>query len=118
MRRLELFAWPMRAILGALVFMLLIYGNAAAQSGTAAVRGTVLDPQGNAVAGASITISDATRNFSRTQTTNADGGYNFTLLPPAVYRIEVEATGFKKSVVNNVEAKVDTAAEKDISLEV
>ncbi|HEU4873467.1 MAG TPA: carboxypeptidase-like regulatory domain-containing protein [Pyrinomonadaceae bacterium] len=118
MRRLELFAWPMRTILGALVVMLLMYGNAAGQSGTAAVRGTVLDPQGNVVAGASITLSDATRNFSRTQTTNADGGYNFTLLPPGVYRIEVEATGFKKSVVNNVEAKVDTAAEKDISLEV
>ena len=67
MRRLELFAWPMRMILGALVVMLLIYGGATAQTGTAAVRGTVLDQQNNAVAGASITISDATRNFSRTR---------------------------------------------------
>ncbi len=118
MRRLELFVWPIRRILGALVVMLLIYGNATAQTGTAAVRGTVLDQQGNAVAGASITISDATRNFSRTQTSNADGGYNFTLLPPATYQIEVEAAGFKKSIINNVEAKIETPVEKDIVLEV
>ncbi|HEU4479969.1 MAG TPA: carboxypeptidase-like regulatory domain-containing protein, partial [Pyrinomonadaceae bacterium] len=118
MRRLELFARPIQTILGALVVMLLISGGATAQTGTAAVRGTVLDQQGNAVAGASVTISDATRNFSRTQTTNPDGGYNFTLLPPATYKIEAEAAGFKKTIISNVEAKVDTPVERDISLEV
>jgi hypothetical protein len=118
MRRLELFEWPVRTVLGALVVMLLTFGSAFAQSGTGAVRGTVLDQQGNAVAGASVTISDAARNFSRTQTTNSDGGYNFTLLPPATYRIEVEAAGFKKSVVTGVEAKVDTSVEKDIAIEI
>ena len=40
------------------------------------------------------------------------------MLPPATYRIEVEAAGFKKSIITNVEAKVDTAVEKDISLEI
>src|SRR5688500_3681765 len=118
MTELKLIVRSLRSVLGAVIFVLLISGGVAAQTGTGSVRGTVYDQQGNAVAGASVTISDATRNFTRTQTTNPDGGYNFTLLPPATYRIEVEASGFKKSVVTNVEAKVDTPVERDVSLEI
>lgn len=118
MTQLKLIVRSLRSVLGAVIFVLLIYGGVAAQTGTGSVRGTVYDQQGNAVAGASVTISDATRNFSRTQTSNPDGGFNFTLLPPATYRIEVEASGFKKSVVTNVEAKVDTPVERDVSLEI
>lgn len=118
MTKLKLIERSARSVLGALIFIFLISAGASAQTGTGSVRGTVLDPQGNAVAGATITISDSTRNFSRTQSTNADGGYNFQLLPPATYRLEVEAVGFKKFVVSNVEAKVDTPVERDIPLEI
>jgi hypothetical protein len=91
---------------------------AAAQTGTATIRGTVRDPQGGAVAGATVTLTNVGKNFNRVQTTNAEGGYVFSLVPPDTYRVEVEAPGFKKAVVENVMALVDTPRELDVALEV
>ncbi len=68
------------------------------------MRGTVADQQGATVAGATVTLTNAEKNFVRTQTSNESGGYVFTAVPPGTYRIEAEAQGFKKSVVNEVQA--------------
>ena len=100
-------------------FVLTLLATASlAQSGSSSVRGLVTDPQGNPVAGASVTLADARRNFSRSQTTNSDGNYLFKPVPSGLYRLEVESRGFKKSVVASVEAQVDTAADVDVQLEV
>jgi hypothetical protein len=92
--------------------------QAAAQSGTAALRGTVTDPQGQAIAGATVRLVGADKNFTRTQTTNNEGGYAFTALPPGLYRLEIEATNFKKTTVNDVSALVDTQREVSVQMEV
>ncbi|HJU56004.1 MAG TPA: carboxypeptidase-like regulatory domain-containing protein [Pyrinomonadaceae bacterium] len=105
-------------LLGALLLSLLTFGSAFAQTGTASVRGTVADPQGSAVAGATVTLRNDEKNFSRTQTTNEDGGYTFTLVPPDTYRLEVEATGFKKTEISNVVAQVDTPLDVNVTMEV
>lgn len=89
-----------------------------AQSGGSTIRGTVKDPNGNVIAGASVTITDPEKNFTRTQTTNQDGGYVFTAVPPGTYRLEVTATGFKTASASGLAALVDTATEKDVQLEV
>jgi hypothetical protein len=104
-------------LLGTLLLSLMACGSALAQTGSASVRGTVADAQGGAVAGATVTLRNDERNFSRTQTTNEDGGYTFTLIPPGSYRLEVEATGFKKTVISNVAAQVDTPLDVNVSLE-
>jgi hypothetical protein len=69
------------------------------------------------VAGANVTLSNESRNFTRTQTTNESGLYVFTAIPPGTYRVEVEATGFKKSSVNEVQAMIDTPTNLDVQLE-
>ncbi|HEV7744068.1 MAG TPA: TonB-dependent receptor [Pyrinomonadaceae bacterium] len=89
-----------------------------AQSGRSTVRGTVKDQQGNVVAGATLTLTNADRNFSRTQTTTQDGTYVFGAIPPGTYSLEVEAQGFKKTSVTGVNALVDTSTDADIALEV
>src|SRR4030095_7933435 len=62
-----------------------------------AVRGTVTDVQGAAVAGAEVTVSDPSTAFSRTTTTGSDGVYNFPDLPLGSFRIRVTHAGFKAS---------------------
>jgi hypothetical protein len=100
-------------------FVLVLLASASfAQTGSSSVRGIVSDPQGNAVAGANVTLSDAARSFSRTQVTNTDGGYVFTGIPPGDYRVEVEMKGFKKSLTVDVHARVDTPTNVDVQLEV
>ncbi|HZB44997.1 MAG TPA: TonB-dependent receptor, partial [Pyrinomonadaceae bacterium] len=105
------------AALWALALALLAGPAALAQSGRSTVRGTVRDQQGNVVTGATVTLTDAGRNFTRSQTTNDEGGYTFTAVPPGTYRVEVEATGFKKAAVAEVQALVDTPVEVDVPLE-
>src|SRR6476619_2890387 len=97
---------------------LLLVVTVNAQSGSSSVRGIVTDPQGNAVAGATVTLANAERNFSRTQTTNSDGAYSFKPIPPGAYRLEVEGAGFKRSQIAKVDALVDTPTDVNVQLEV
>src|SRR5215813_1694326 len=68
--------------LASFLVLILFATTGFAQSGSATVQGTVKDPQGNLVRGATVTLTDAAKNFSRTQQTNADGAYVFTAIPP------------------------------------
>jgi hypothetical protein len=67
---------------------------------SAVVQGTVTDPKGAMVQGASVTLTNTATNISDTATTNGTGGYHFENLLPADYRIVVAATGFEKAIVN------------------
>jgi hypothetical protein len=105
-------------MLSALCFSLLIGGEVFAQTGTSSVRGTVTDSQGRTVAGATVTLSNSERNFARTQTTKEDGGYVFSAIPPGVYRVEAEASGFKKVSISDVSALVDSPVDVNVLFEV
>ena len=98
--------------------LVLLSVSAYAQSGGSTVRGTVKDPQGNVVAGATVNLTDPERNFSRTQQTNQDGVYLFTAVPPGTYKLQVESTGFKTASASGLVALVDTPTVRDVQLEV
>jgi hypothetical protein len=88
-----------------------------AQSGTSSISGVVSDQNGAAVPGATVTITNAETNFSRTTTTAEDGKYSFPGIPPATYRLEVTASNFKKSVNSNAKALVETPLELNVALQ-
>ena len=102
--------------LAALLALLILATTGYAQSGGTTIRGTVTDPDGHVVAGASVTITDPARNFTRTQTTNQDGGYVFTAVPPGTYKLDVAAPGFKTASASGLVALVDTPTVKDVQL--
>jgi hypothetical protein len=97
---------------------LLCATSGSAQTGTSSVRGTVVDPRGGAVAGATVTLSNEARSFVRTATTNEAGAFAFDLIQPGTYQIEVEAAGFKKTTVRDVRALVAQPTEVNVQLEV
>ena len=88
-----------------------------AQGGTT-VRGSVQDPNGNLVKGATVTLTDPSKNFTRTQQTNEDGQYVFNAVPPGTYHLEVTAQGFKTASASGLQALVDTPAVRDVQLEI
>src|SRR6185295_6924943 len=98
--------------------LVLALGSVLAQSGTSSVSGTAIDPQGKAVAGATIKLTNAQNGFTRSQTTGENGSYSFASVPPDTYTLEAEATGFKKSVISNVRAFVDKPATVEVHFEV
>ena len=97
--------------------VLFFVGTALAQT-SSAIGGQVKDPQGNLVPGAKITLTNLATGATRTQTSNSTGNYSFELLPPGDYKVEAEAKGFRKSVVNNVHALVAKAVDLDLHLQV
>ena len=103
-----------------IVFECLLFSCTAtyAQSGLSSIRGEVNDPQGKAVVGATVTLKSPDRNLTRTQNTNEKGSYLFSSLPPGAYRVEVEAPGFKKLIVDEVRALVDQPTELNLTLEI
>ena len=104
--------------LASLLALIFMAANVFAQAGGTTIRGTVKDPQGNLVAGATVTITDPARNFTRTQQTNEEGGYVFTSIPPGTYKLDVSAPGFKTASASGLEALVDTSTVRDVQLEV
>ncbi len=102
----------------ALIFSLLYSHTAFAQTGTSSVSGTVTDSQGNVAVGATVTLTNPEKNFTRTQITNEDGSYSFSAIPPDTYVIAVNATGFKKVVLNDVKALIAKPTEANVQLEV
>lgn len=105
-------------IAGVLFTFVLGVLNVAAQSGTSAINGDAVDPQGKRIAGATVTLTNAEKNFNRTQTTTDSGRFTFNIIPPGKYQLEVEATGFKKAVVKDISALIDKASEVEVALEV
>src|SRR5438874_6326921 len=114
MRRLATVGWI-------LVLCLAVGFGARTAPGQAAhgsIIATVTDPQGNAVAGAKVTVTSVTKNTTDETSTNDSGNYSVIHLIPDTYRVKVEGTGFKAYTVPNVLVQVDTATRVDPQLQV
>jgi hypothetical protein len=86
---------------------------ATGQDVTAAMVGTVTDPSGAPINGATVTATDTERGTVWTAKTNESGVYNIPRVPVGTYRLEIEAQGFQKAVrppftlILNQTARVD-----------
>jgi len=84
----------------------------------AGIQGVLVDPQGEVVGGATVTLTSKETNISKTVTSDATGTYNFFGLAPGHYTIAVEKTGFKKKTLDDVLVAAEQAQSFNISLEV
>jgi hypothetical protein len=92
--------------------------NSAAQAVYGSILGTVTDAQGNAVAGAKVTVTSVAKASVEETTTNDDGNYTVSHLIPDGYNIRVEATGFKAYEVKGVQVSADTGTKVDAKMDV
>ena len=90
----------------------------AQSAGTAGLTGTVTDPSGAVVPGVAVTLTSTDTNQSRTTTTNQEGVYKFSLIPPGAYKVRFAASGFKPSEVPSVTLNVTETPVLDGKLEV
>ncbi len=88
--------WNRRLVsLFAISLIVSLASVARAQVTTGTISGTVTDPNGAVVAGANVKATNLDMNSSRTTSSDSDGHFVFTLLPPGRYRVEVGAQGFQ-----------------------
>ncbi len=99
-------------------FSLMLAGvYAHAQSGNStAIGGTVLDPSGAAVAGATVEIQNPVSQFQRTTTTNAQGRFTIPNVPFNPYHLSVNGTGFAP-YAKDVEVRSAVPVNVDVKLQ-
>lgn len=101
-----------------LIYALTVFAVALrAQTATGSLSGTVRDPGGSSVPAAKITLTNLGTNEKRSTAPNGQGYYSFPFLPPATYRAEVEAPGFKRFLQERIKIDVALAATLDVPLE-
>lgn len=98
------------SILSLLILSTIIIG----QTNKGGISGTISDSSGGLIPGATVTITNIGTNQSIKATTSKDGYYNVSNLDPVTYRITVESSGFKRSIVSEV--KVDTATIQTVNV--
>jgi len=84
----------------------------------ASIQGTVTDPQGGAVAAASVTLQNQETGQTYKTDTNENGIYNFNGLPPSKFTLTVEKAGFKTKVTKDLGIISEQANSLNVQLEV
>src|SRR5688500_3129633 len=100
-----------------LLCALLFATNAAAQTTTGTIMGSVKDSTGAMLPGATVTATNVGTGFSRSATTDASGAYALRLLPLGDYKVEATLQSFKTFVQSGVSVEIGRNVRIDPVLE-
>ena len=85
---------------------------------TGSLTGTVTDPSGAVISGATVAVDSKSTGQERTASTDASGAYKFSLLPPGEYSVKFTASGFKTDEVASVTINITETAVLNEKLEI
>ena len=108
----------MRVLWGLVLLLVVSLGPLRAQTTAGAILGTVTDPSGGSIAGATITVTNMDTSIAVKGATDGSGNYVVTPLNVGRYSVAVEASGFKKSLRNDITLNVQDRLRVDAALEV
>jgi hypothetical protein len=100
------------------VGVFVLVSAAFAQTDRGTITGTVLDPTGAVIGGASIEAKNAATNETYKAGTTGTGNYTLSSLPAGAYDLSVSAAGFKKYVRPGLTVQVAETVRADATLEV
>jgi hypothetical protein len=83
----------------------------------ASLTGQVTDSGGAAIPRATVVAKNVGTNLTLTVTSDGQGTYTISPLPPGTYSLSVEAKGFQSYVQQGIVISVDTASTQDIKLQ-
>jgi len=89
---------------------------AQSQASTGQITGIIVDNQGAAIVGATITAKNQETALQRTATSSDTGLYSIVLLPPGIYDVSAEASGFAATTVRNVEVTVGRTVDVKVAM--
>jgi hypothetical protein len=91
---------------------------ALAQSSKGILTGTVTDPSGAVVSGATIRMTNSATGTVRETVSTGDGSYRLDAVDPGNYKVEVTVGGFKSVTLNDVPIAAGQASTSDFKLEI
>jgi outer membrane receptor protein involved in Fe transport len=118
LRRFKSLAYAAALFMFSASLMPLFSSAVLAQSSKGILVGTINDPSGAVVAGATVKITNTATNVARETITSTEGGFRLDAVDPGTYTVEVKATGFKTITLENVTVVAAQATTTDAQLEV
>jgi Carboxypeptidase regulatory-like domain/TonB dependent receptor len=108
--------WSLGMLVVALVALLCTANVAWGQDVTATITGTITDPSGAPVVGATVTAHDTERGTNWTSLTNESGVYNLIRIPVGTYDLKVEQKGFQTAVRSAFTLVLNQTARIDVQM--
>jgi len=102
--------------LGVVCLMLAAVVSPAQNAANSELQVTVKDPTGAVVTNATVTARDEAKAFERSTSANGNGVYRLLALPPGVYSVTVEASGFTKAEAKDITVTVGQVADLPVTL--
>jgi len=113
------FSFWLALMLPAILLMGALTGSAQDLAGKGALRGTVLDASGSAVAGASVVVKNDAIGLSRSVTASVDGVWEVVSLPPAEgYSLTITSPGFATFSTKGIAVHVGSIVSVNASLKI
>src|SRR5262245_24622552 len=91
----------------------LVYG----QSNHGRIEGTVQDPTGALIPGVQLTATNVRTQLKTEVLSGEQGHYVLTALPPGIYELTAELSGFRTAKIQAIEVNVGATISQDIKLE-
>ena len=88
-----------------------------AQSASATLTGTVLDPRGVALPGATVTVRNEATNATQKMTSDGQGKYSFANLPAGKFTVQVDANGFSTSQKTGLQLAIGQPLDVPVTLQ-
>ena len=85
---------------------------------TGSITGTVVDPKGAVVAGATVVVKSTATSQEFTTQTKGEGTFTIPSLVAGVYTATITATGFKQAVVTEIKVDVGKPSSINVELEI
>src|SRR6266568_3240977 len=108
----------MKSISLAVLLTSLLALTAFGQQTTGSLNGTVNDPSGAVVAGATVTAVNTATGAERSAVSSSSGTFDFQALQPGTYTVSVDAKGFRRAVARDIVVSVASSTQVTIPLEV
>jgi hypothetical protein len=110
----------LRGVVIAFAIVLLLWSGQVTygqSSAFATITGRALDPKGASVLNADVTATNTETGITRTTKTTSDGLYRFDNLPPGIYDVVLDASGFTKAEAKSVKLQVGEIRDVNFNLE-
>jgi hypothetical protein len=104
----------LQAIVCSFIFAVAAFG----QAGTGTITGTVIDPAGAVIAGATVEVKNSQTGVVYPGVSTSTGNFTLSQLPPGTYELDITVTGFKKYVHTNLTVTAAEILRQDAALEV
>jgi len=106
------------SILFSILWILLLAPSGLAQQTLGGITGTVSDASGAALTGTQVTLVNLQTQFTRAQTANPSGSYDFVNLPIGAYTLTFSHQGFQTQKLPAIPVQADRTATVNVTLKV